>query len=267
MPSLVGTGSFAWLDRLAGALAPFLTHFGNRMSLLDRVIRKFRRKKPAPGWRRKVNVLETAIDFSVANNVRGDYLEFGVFQGRSFSHAFHYWYRTYAAYRASAALDAEGFLSFRPRFFAFDSFEGLPPVEQAPLPLHWRGPKAMACPLDSFRANLAEAKVDLTRVTTVQGYYDQSLTAACRQQHALDRAAIVHVDCDLYESTVSVLDFITPLVVDGTVLIFDDWFYYQGHPNRGEQGAFHQWLARNPQLVTTELTTVYPASAWIVNQR
>src|SRR5258706_14921787 len=33
-------------------------------------------------WLHKWNVLEGAIAFSVANNIVGDYLEFGVFRGR-----------------------------------------------------------------------------------------------------------------------------------------------------------------------------------------
>ena len=41
----------------------------------------------------------------------------------------------------------------------------------------------------------------------------------------------------LYESTIVVLDFVTDLLVQGSVLVFDDWFYNQGRKDRGEQKA------------------------------
>ncbi len=37
-------------------------------------------------------------------------------------------------------------------------------------------------------------------------------------------AAIVNVDCDLYESALPVLDFVVPFLKNGTVLYLDDWF-------------------------------------------
>ncbi|MCG2718374.1 MAG: methyltransferase, partial [Nanoarchaeota archaeon] len=58
--------------------------------------------------------------------------------------------------------------------------------------------------------------------------------------------------CDLYESTVLVLDFITEYIQDGTIIIFDDWFSFRGNPNRGEQKAFKEWLKKNPSIKTTE---------------
>jgi hypothetical protein len=69
----------------------------------------------------------------------------------------------------------------------------------------------------------------------------------------LRKAALVWIDCDFYESTVPVLEFITDYVQDGTLLIFDDWFCFRGDPERGEQRAFAEWLARNPWIRAGEL--------------
>ena len=113
--------------------------------------------------------------------------------------------------------------------------------------------------------NLNSAKVDLSEIKTVRGFYDRSLTTQVLDQHNLTRAAIVNIDCDLYESTVKVLDFLTPLVGDGTVIYFDDWFYYSGHPQKGERGAFNQWLSRHPNFIATQLCNYYPAVSYIIN--
>jgi O-methyltransferase len=219
--------------------------------MLRRIIeRLIGREQKTYDPRRKASVLETAITFVINNNISGDYLEFGVFQGRSFVHAYKYFHsrlRKYIASRGEELSDYRRQVE-KMRFFAFDSFAGLPDVDQGNLPLHWRGAAAMKCPKDGFSRNIAKAGVNLSDVRIVEGFFENSLTDVCRTSHQLTAGAVFHIDCDLYESTVQVLDFIAPLVQDGSVLTFDDWFYYRGHPERGERGAFGQWLKKIPSL-------------------
>jgi hypothetical protein len=141
----------------------------------------------------------------------------------------------------------------------------LPEVDGAPLPLHWAGVGAMACPRDLFVDNIRNAGVKLDDVKIVPGYYDKSLADAAVVRKPMRPGSIFHIDCDLYESTVVVLDFIRPLLQDGSVLVFDDWFYYRGHPQRGERGAFAEWMSRYPELCASDLCSYYPALAKIVN--
>lgn len=217
-------------------------------------------------WLRKHNALDVAIGFTISNNVVGDYYEFGVFRGESFIHAYHFQRTLYERYRNHnpAAADLP-FFKQHVRFFAFDSFEGLPVVNDPHVPVHWAGDNAMTCDRGTFTNNLLNGKVDLADVVMVEGYYDKSLTADLKDRHRMGKAAIVHVDCDLYESTVTVLDYVTPFLSDGTVLVFDDWFYYQGHPRRGERGAFNAWLEKHPELIATELCKFPPAAVYIIN--
>jgi O-methyltransferase len=75
----------------------------------------------------------------------------------------------------------------------------------------------------------------------------------------LERAAIVWLDADLYSSTVPVLNFITPLVQDGTVLVFDDWFSFRGSPFKGVQKAFYEWV----EAVSDDFVLVeYQRDSW-----
>jgi O-methyltransferase len=90
--------------------------------------------------------------------------------------------------------------------------------------------------------------VDLSEVTIVPGFYKDSLTEDVKTHHRLTAASIVMVDCDLYSSTKCVLEFITSLVVNGSIIIFDDWFAFKGNPNLGEQLACREWLEANPGL-------------------
>ncbi len=165
----------------------------------------------------------------------GDYLEFGVFKGSTFTEA----------YRIAKAKKLNNM-----RFFAFDSFEGLPEDSEKESGQFVKGEYSAS--LDQFKANLRKAGVDSKDVQAVRGWFKDTLNMETKKRLGLKSAAIVWVDSDLYESAVSVLDFITDLVVDGTILIFDDWFFFKGNPNKGEQRAFREWLAKNPQITVSE---------------
>jgi O-methyltransferase len=68
----------------------------------------------------------------------------------------------------------------------------------------------------------------------------------------MKKAAIIHVDCDLYASAKIALEFVKPLLVDGTVIIFDDWYCFRGKSEFGEQCAFNEWITTLPDWSFTE---------------
>ena len=68
----------------------------------------------------------------------------------------------------------------------------------------------------------------MNRVKIIPGWYSEVLNENTKKKLQIKKAAIVYVDCDLYESTVPVLDFITDYPVDGSILIFDDWNSFRG---------------------------------------
>jgi len=63
---------------------------------------------------------------------------------------------------------------------------------------------------------------------------------------------MVMIDCDLYESTKDVLKFITNLVHNGTIIIFDDWYVFKSNPEKGQQYACIEWLNNNPNIKLIE---------------
>jgi O-methyltransferase len=196
--------------------------------------------------------LHTAASFVAWNQIEGDYLEFGVYRGDSFAAAYHALMRHRDSVSPSD-VDSQEFKKWKaalPRLFAFDSFEGLPSGPGARQLDYCPG--AYGCSEAEFKSNIAKARVDLDRVVTVAGFYDRTLGPETKKQHRLTKAAVVMIDCDLYESTVPVLDFITDLVGQGTVIIFHDWFRFKGSPDYGEQKACREWLARNPHLELIE---------------
>lgn len=214
--------------------------------------------------------LRTAAQFVTWNQIPGDYFEFGVYQGESFAAAYHaiWTLRNRHSRRGflgeSNAPEYQRWLNARPRFFAFDSFEGLPDGTEARHVDYKIG--AFACGEDDFLRNIARDGVPLSDVVIVKGFYDKSLNSETKVRHSISKAAVVMIDCDLYESTVPVLDFLTDLVQQGTILIFDDWFRFSGSPKEGEQRAVREWLERNPQFELIEFWREGPqAVSFLVN--
>jgi O-methyltransferase len=208
---------------------------------------------PPPPKSKQDTIIWKAAEILSAELVEGDYIEFGVYQGRSFIEAYQLTKEVYARYvgfsqeyrdRMSAAWHGM-------RFFAFDSFAGLPhsgPLDASPAFVEG----TFVCDVDRFSANLRQVGIDTSKVVVVPGFYENTCRAETIATYQMKRAAVVHFDCDLYESTRTALRFIDPLLVDGTVLIFDDWFCFRGHPQLGEQRAFREWAAEKPEWVFTE---------------
>ena len=99
------------------------------------------------------------------------------------------------------------------RFFAFDSFQGLPELKGIDKETRDFDQGKYACSESKFRENLAKAGVPLDRVVTIAGWFDQTCTEETIKKYGMKKAAIIHIDCDLYASTRTVLSF--EAIVDG----------------------------------------------------
>ena len=85
-----------------------------------------------------------------------------------------------------------------------------------------------------FMKHIVSAGVPLGRVQIIPEWFSEALDQNTREKHQLGQAAIVHLDSDLFESVTAALDFVSPLVVAGSVIIFCDCFCFKGNPDHGE---------------------------------
>jgi len=163
----------------------------------------------------------------------GDYLEFGTFQGYTLQCAYH-------------AFQKRGNLAKR-RFIAFDSFAGIVGAKEN------EGYKdgAYAASETSFRFANMLAQVPNDRVVAVPGAFQDTLLTqaeATRDVLGETEAAIVHIDCDVEEPAKLALDFVTPYVRQGSLLMFDEYDVNRADNRKGERAALRAWLAENPQF-------------------
>jgi hypothetical protein len=60
------------------------------------------------------------------------------------------------------------------------------------------------------------------------GWFNETLPGFKKQVQLDKPIALLHVDCDLYSSTVTILDNLKDNIVPGTVIIFDEYMNYPG---------------------------------------
>jgi hypothetical protein len=49
-----------------------------------------------------------------------------------------------------------------------------------------------------------------------------------------------------------VLEFVAPLLQDGTLVMFNDYYRFKGHPELGERRAVAEFLDRYPSISVTD---------------
>jgi predicted O-methyltransferase YrrM len=119
----------------------------------------------------------------------------------------------------------------------FDSFEGLPE--------HWSGTFERK---GKFGRGGRLPEVPAS-VTLHQGWFDDTLPRFLAAQ-APEPVAFVHIDCDIYSSTETVLRALAPRLAPGAVLVFDEYFNY---PNWQR----HEWRAFQEFVRDTEFSYSY----------
>lgn len=207
------------------------------------------------------SVMMHVFEFATKSDLDGCYMEFGTFQGASFIRAYHaymFWLSKARTYNWKLQ---------RNMMYAFDAFEGLPELSSADQQEHYTvfNKGQYACSETQFLETLENEGVDVSLVQIVKGYFEHSLNDEAKQRIA-SKAAVIHIDVDLYSSCVPVLEFVTEFLQDGTVLLFDDYYCYRGNPHYGEQRAFTEWLHRHMEWSAQEyLTYGWAGKGFIVN--
>ncbi|MFL5950843.1 MAG: TylF/MycF/NovP-related O-methyltransferase [Gaiellaceae bacterium] len=156
------------------------------------------------------------------NGIGGDYAEFGSHGGNTFA----------LAYGEARRHGHQAHL------WAFDSFSGLPaPRGDEDAHPEWQEGK-MATGVEEFHAICAANGIPRDAYTVVPGNYEQTLPT----QRQPAEIALAYVDCDLYSSTASVLEFLAPRLKHGMIVAFDDYYCWSDTQPSGERRALLDFM-------------------------
>lgn len=205
-----------------------------------------------------------ALEFVTLGGVVGDVLEFGVLGGWS----------------ARIICETLRDLFNLGNVHLFDSFEGLPEytseVDRRSYEIGGRNiwTDKMRFPDDflaqyggrhdlHIRDRLSEI-IRPERLFINRGFYAETLKTDLSV-----KASLVHIDCDLYQSTVEVLWGLHRMAAlqDGCVLLFDDWNCNRANPDFGERRALREFLEGQHRFTASPWFTYgYNGAAFILHE-
>ncbi len=162
------------------------------------------------------------------NGIDGDYVEFGCCGGMTFALAYH---------------EARRF-EYNTKLWSFDSFQGLPAPE-GPKDAHpvWKQ-REMTTLLDQFYAICDSNKIPRDAYSVVPGFYKQSLSMN-NTVSLPENISLAYIDCDLYSSTKTVLEFLMPRLKHGMIIAFDDYFCWSATQISGERKAMMELFSKD----------------------
>lgn len=157
----------------------------------------------APTFNDSIATLEHALSLAPPDGMA---LEFGVYTGRTL--------KVIAEAREHRQV------------FGFDSFQGLPE--------DWRS----NIPAGTFAT---EQLPEVAGAELVVGWFNDTLPDFLT--HHPGPVTFLHLDADLYSSTVTVLEHVGPRLRPGSVIVFDEYFNYPGWEQH-EHRAWHEFVAK-----------------------
>ena len=171
--------------------------------------------------------------------------EFGVCSGASLTN----FYKTYEQN------------NIKSEFYGFDSWQGLPEEKLDP-----HTPWATG----DFDTNGVRAAYlfetlgeSADNVTFVDGFFADSLTEKLGKSFSKKQVGLVHMDCDTYSSTNTVQEWLVKhrLLVNGTIIIYDDWGSYRharvNEYDNGQSRSFKEWCEKY-NLIFEEIGQAIP---------
>lgn len=166
--------------------------------------------RAAPSYKNRSEVVRAAL---AASRVSGLFCEFGVYTG-----------------------DSMRFIadSIRPRILhGFDAFQGLPKQPPELCRSGW--------PVGAFK--VPGPPQNLPKNTELHiGWFADTLPKFVLTHP--EEAAFLHCDADLYTSTATVLEWFAPKIVRGTVILFDEFLWWDGWERQGEARAWAEYVER-----------------------
>lgn len=119
--------------------------------------------------------------------------------------------------------------------YVFDSFCGLPIPKDDFNGKYKKGKYSF--PLAAFKKLLSQNNISEKDCIVTVGYFSDTLSKC----EIKKRAALVVLDCDLYESTKSALEYSKNIISRGTIILACEYFNYGGDPSRGMQRAVNEF--------------------------
>ncbi len=198
----------------------------------------------------KMEIIKKAMWNCELEKVEGGYFEFGVYEGTSL----------YTAVKAHKNIKSE----VTRHFYGFDSFdEGFKYFDERD-----KHPFFKEGDFVSSYTKVKKRFAKFAHVKLIKGYFEEVLSQHDSQIiRESEKCAILFIDCDLMNPSLVALNYIQPMLQEGSIIIIDDYYAYKGKEDLGPCGAFTAFLEKNPQISVREFADYgYGGKSFIVTR-
>ena len=168
--------------------------------------------------------------------IKGDYIEFGMFEG------------------TSLIIGLECHLKTRQengpirKFWGLDSFEGgFKYSTEEDIHPFWK-PGDFKSVYSKVEKRIRKYFNKRAEWEIIPGFFEESIAGKNAREFGIKNIALALIDCDLGSPSKIALDFIKPALHEGSIIILDDYFAYKGSLTKGEAGAFEEFKIKYPEL-------------------
>ncbi len=170
----------------------------------------------------RMYALHKAVEYVIRNNLKGDFVECGVWRGGS---------------AMLMALSLQELGDLNRQLYLYDTYEGM--VEPTQKDINYKGGSAQEllkkqdkassrsvwcyASLSEVKMNLKSTGYPIAKIKFIKGRVEETIPQMIPSQ-----IAILRLDTDWYESTRHELKHLYPLLVKGGILIIDDYGHWQG---------------------------------------
>ena len=191
------------------------------------------------------------------NRISGDYVEFGCHGGMTFVLAYHHFEQFHRP-------------DFPRKLWAFDSFQGLP-AQADPKDAHPSWQEGwLKTSQEEFVDICSRSGVPRSAYQIVPGFYKDTIGRNATNPPAQlpQEIAFACIDCDLYASTKSVLEFLGSRLKHGMIIALDDYYCCSEEAAAGERVALLELLRNQDRfLLVPYVQYGYAGMSFILEDR
>lgn len=170
----------------------------------------------------------------------GCYIEFGVAHGHSMRAA-----------EVSARKSRSKTMKIEPisrKLYGFDTFEGFESNDVNDRHITWQG-KNFTHSFEKVQKRFKKSKnVNLTKINVSKMALSKNEVMSAHSFGITDEACAILFDMDLFEPTLAALRWSKQILRQGTYILFDELFAFEGNPDRGESKALSIFLEENREI-------------------
>ena len=183
----------------------------------------------------KTEIIKKALYHADLEQLEGSYFEFGIYEGTSLYSAVN--------------MHKKHFSAINRNFYGFDSFDdGFKYfTDEDKHPFFKEG---------DFKSSYKKALKRFRKyknVFLIKGYFEETIDGKNPEEVlAADKCIIAFIDTDLMNPSIIALEYIKPMLQEGSIIILDDYFAYRGANDRGTAGALNRFLENNKSISLRE---------------